>query len=188
MKRLSLYEAKVQLAKGREEQERLRVLWLQKGSGQAGAEQRAWEIQKKKNEDLLEQCAADPELRKHLTSFMVDFHGTQEPDWVKEKRLPEGRMFEFDESVRAEYAGLSKVLQSWLHENGFRVTDTGGGVTGWDVGVRGNYEDSTRLCDMAYEKFGEYITAGVLTVSLRFWGWRFIGWTQEEERKLLQGN
>ncbi len=185
MKR-SLYDAKVQLAKGHEEQERLRELWARKGSEHAGAEKRAWEIQKKKNDDLLEQCAADSELRKHMTCCMVDFHGTQEPDWAKEKRLPEGQ--EFDAALKAEYAGLAKVLQVWLHENHFHVTDTGGGVTGWDVGVPGTYEDSTRLCDMAYEKFGEFISAGVLTVALRFWGWRFIGFSLAEQRKLLQGN
>lgn len=114
-------------------------------------------------EALEESFAADPELREHMLPWMLDFEGSEEP--------PEGSNLEA--LIGAKFGELPRIVSAWLEKHQARVTDSGSGLGGWHFGALCSDEQATRLCRLAREELRVYLDAKVLTMRLRFWGWRF---------------
>jgi hypothetical protein len=124
----------------------------------------------------LNRYAADPELRENMMPWMMDFHGGQEPEWVKNRTLPpefQSGDLQGGPSVRVSYAELPCKVRDVLEANGFKISDSGSGCGGWDLGVLCSDKDTAWLGGVIQAHFREYIEAGVLDVQLKFWGWRF---------------
>jgi len=77
--------------------------------------------------------------------------------------------FEMTEKIGG---GLAKSIRGVIEENGFKITDAGGCVESWHLGVPCNEIDSRRLCTLIYMKFGKAIKAGLILVERKFWGWK----------------
>lgn len=126
---------------------------------------RELEIGRHRHKKLMEGFAADPELRACMVPWMVDFTGREEP--------PEGMVL--DAQSKAKFGELPTLVRTWCETNGFRITESGSGVGGWDLGVPCSDEDANRLCKHVHQDFRVHLDAGVLSVKLKFWGWRFKG-------------
>jgi len=174
MKRLSLEDAKLLYARGMQEQKAIRKKFAAQRQSDVPAYEEAkkhWRHSHHKNQALMNQFAADPELRSHMTPWMMDFHGSQEPTWVKEGRLPTEQ--EANLLLRGVAMDLAEVIHEWLNSHGFRVSDSGGGRGGWDLGVLCDDLEAVRLSALVQSELRRYIDAGLLNVQLKFWGWRF---------------
>jgi len=132
-------------------------------------------------EELMERLACDPELRRHMRPWMLDFCGTSEPAWARQEREPNE-----DEAHAAMLISHDEVaveLLRWLHDKGFTVTDSGSGKGGWHMGVPCTDADAERLCRLVHGAWGNLLSLGFFTMRLRFWGWRFV-LTADEQREL----
>jgi hypothetical protein len=191
---ISLHTAKTLYAKAQIAREEIRKEWKSTTPEEEGSSddpprdphREKLQAADRNIERLMARFAADPELRKHMWCWMVDFSGKIQPKWAEEGRQP--TPIELTTSVKGDVTDLGKRLLKWLVLNDFQVTDSGSGFGGWDMGVPCNLEDGPRLCDLAYVEFKDYIEAGLLSVSLKFWDWRFknFGWDEWEE--ILKGN
>lgn len=181
MKRLTLNEARLVLAKNMVEREKVRQVAHvptrafddpEPDPVEVPRAQKRLKALESERKSFLNQMASDPTLRPHMWCWMVDISGKQEPAWVAEGRNPQGQ--EFEDSVKAKNL-LSSDVRKVIEDAGFRITDSGSGCGGWDLGVPCNDEESRRLCDLLHTKFRDHIDADLLEVHLKFWGWHING-------------
>jgi hypothetical protein len=193
MPRLTLYEAKMRYATEMVEQDRLHKEWMAKppeGTPEYTAAKEAWERKRDANKNLMKSFAADPELRRHMWSCMVDFCGSQQPSWCCCENPHPAAPSQLSEAMRADICDLSRKVWAWIEKHGLIATDSGSGMGGWHIGIPGSYEDAAKLCDLAYQELSEYIDAGVLRVVFHndWGGWKFKNFNAEDRKKFLQGN
>lgn len=186
MRRLTLQEAKVQVARLSMAQEEARKAWAEFRSHEAPetaerskeeiptqdpeAEKKAkeaWEARNEERKRFLCELATDPELRKHMDSCSVWFVGSQEPRWAEEGR--ELNSAEFTKTLKSEDNSLSRKVRDWIQGKGYHVSGSGGGCGGWDLDVCGSYEELAKLCDMAHEELREYLDTEVLRISFKLY-------------------
>jgi len=130
---------------------------------------------KREHETMMEGFAADPQLRQHMVPWMIDFEGDESPkgiEWDKHEKGNVDRK-DFVAAVRADFGELPRKVRAWIEEHHFEISDSGSGCGGWHLGVPCSDKDAARLCQLAQDKLKVYLDAGVLTICLRFWGWRF---------------
>ncbi len=199
---ISLQEARLIAARGKVEQRHLHeamrtalafesnarglMVATKRGSSEEKEATKAWERSKYRNEGFMEMLAADPSMRPHLLCWMVDFSGSEEPAWVRSSKGPTP-----NEVVRAIYVKEGTIgphVSRWLDKHQFLVSDSGSGVGGWDLGVPCDDKDAEKLCRLAHDELHDFLAADVLTVQLRFWGWRFKKRLTLQEAKKLVAN
>ena len=140
---------------------------------------------RRKYETFMTECAAVPALRAEMSPWMVDFSGTQSD--VRHDPDLEGDAL--TDAIRADVSTFARSVRMFIEEkHDCTVTDSGSGAGGWDLGALCSDEQSARLCRAAQDEFAPYIAAGMLTVSLKFWGWRFtdVGNTREAKEFLAR--
>jgi hypothetical protein len=130
------------------------------------------DIMRAQQERMMEEFASDPELRPHMQPWMVDFEGKEQPPTAGRNDIT---VDDLETEIHADYGELPRVVRDWLESHGFHITDTGSGTTGWQLGVPCSDQEEERLCRLAYRELVTYIEAGVLTIRIHFWGWRFQG-------------
>jgi hypothetical protein len=185
MQRLTLYEAKIRAARAEVALENARLAWTS-APDDTDDERKAkakWEQAKSNKRRLMGELAADAELRKHMTCLCVWFEGSAEPAWVGRGVDPSPA--EMARTLNNDDNLVSRKVQEWILSKGFTLAGCGGGAEGWDMDVVASYEDATRLCDLALVELGEYLEAGVLSVSLRDREFRFKGFNLKDMLKLL---
>jgi hypothetical protein len=182
MRRVTLFEAKVKLAKLMAEQEAKRKLWVDAEASKKDEAKGAWEIAKYQTHSYLDELATDPEIRQNMAPWMIDFHGHEQPGWAREGRQP--TLGDISATLDLKGSSLGKIVQDWLSEHDFHPGDRGGGVDGWDLGVLCSDQEASLLCSLAHVELRQYIDAEVLQIKLKFWGWRFKGFDWKEILKL----
>jgi hypothetical protein len=122
-------------------------------------------------------CAAYPHIRPFLWCWMVDVHGT-EPNACSEEEMHEAVEF-LNAKNRDEFLGrvggsLAQQVSRFLaDELQMHSTDCGGGCGGWDIGTPCNDAECAALIASLHQRFAKAITAGLLNVQVKFWGWKF---------------
>ena len=205
MRRLTLQEAKIQVARLYMAQEEARKAWADAGGTQQASSvctdemdqevqirdskaeedaKKIWESRNSARKRLLCQLATDPELRKHMSSCSVWFCGSQEPAWFTEGRQPNDT--EFKQTLKSDDSSLSRKVKDWIHSKGYHISGSGGGCGGWDMDVCGSYEELAKLCDMAHEELREYLDADILTLSFKLYEFSFKNFTHDDMVKFLE--
>ncbi len=99
----------------------------------------------------------------HVACFMVDFCG-------KDETTPqESDVANIGEFVLRLGGPLAQNISSFLARAGYVVTDSGGGVGGWHMGVHCTPGQAWQLYRDAYRLFKRAIAAGLLTVTIKPW-------------------
>jgi hypothetical protein len=133
-------------------------------------------------DNAMSEYAADPELRRHMRCWMVDFCGDTEPEWYKRasKAIAENRPVEetlspeeLKQAINGEVDALSRRVAAWLESVDANVTDSGSGAGGWHLGAHCTQTELDSLTTLARETFAKEIAEGALKLRVQFWGWRF---------------
>jgi hypothetical protein len=197
MRRRTLYEAKVEIAKAYEAQEEARKVMAAAHEPFSGPGHKEWEgtspeyVQARREwgyrehdrKKLMESFAADPELRKHMTCARIRFEGPSEPRWVTEDREP--TKVEIETSMWGGDDHVSKHIHAWADGKDLRSSGSGSGCGGWDIEYSGSYEEVAKLCDEAAEKFRPYLDCGMLVIRLCLGEWHFKDFGHAEMQKAL---
>lgn len=123
--------------------------------------------------------ASDAELRWHMTPWMVDFTG-REPIGDPEMGVDERKM---RQAILADFGVLPKRISDWLRAQGYQITDSGGGLSGWHLGVPCTDAEATQLCTLAHQEFRTFIESDLLAVQLWFRRWSFTRLRTYEDAK-----
>jgi len=117
-----------------------------------------------------EEVASFPRMKYCILPWMVDVCGNcceVEVDSIE--RVSKDLDFEnFINSCGSVAESVQNSIRSW----GFKITDSGGGVGGWHVGVPCDDYHSEQLCSLLHKKFAYAIEKGYITVYKRFWGFK----------------
>lgn len=145
---------------------------------------KAYEKAQRGYEALLEELASDPIVRAEMTPWMIDFHGSGGPH---HEAMPlTGPALR--RAVQADVSEFARKIRAWLDSQNANITDSGSGMGGWDLGALCDDAEAARICREAQIDLREYLDAGVLTIHLRFWGWRLRGVSDlESAEAVLRG-
>lgn len=133
-------------------------------------------IQQRMTEEIRqlgERYAADPAIRESLAGpWTVRISGT-EP--ASSDTMAAALKLKIDVRRMVEtISNLARQVRATIERLDYKVTDSSGGVGGWDMGF--GFLDTNRasaLCSMLHERFALEIQAEVLTVAKQFTGWYF---------------
>jgi hypothetical protein len=124
-----------------------------------------------------ERCAANPALFPHMKCWMVDVAGKSEaapldkdPTAVADQLQA---LMDSGEAFAARHGSLMYTTRHLIESMNLKITDSGGGLGGWDLGVSCDDEEARKLCAALHLRFHSAISVGLMTVRRRFWGWRF---------------
>jgi hypothetical protein len=137
-------------------------------------------IRKSDHECLMASLASDPILRANMIPWMIDFEGDESPAGVDYDKLKTDQKVMLT-AANANFGTLPKEIRTWITGHGFEISDSGSSANGWHLGVPCTDLEAALLCKLAHEQLETHLDAGVLTVSLKFWGWRFRGLYTEDE-------
>jgi hypothetical protein len=135
------------------------------------------EENRREKERLGQVCAGFPHIRPHLWCWMVDVHGT-ESNLCDDEAFGEGidLLQENDGDGFASRAGgamMQQVRRYITEELGMRITDSGGGCGGWHLGTPCGEAEMQTLTAALHGRFAKAVAAGLISVQVKFWKWRF---------------
>jgi len=122
--------------------------------------------------------AGFPHIRPHLSAWMVDVVGS-ESNATGESEMKEAVGVLLDEGASESFlsrvgGSLAQQVDQFIRKDcGRNPPDGGGGCTSWHIGTPCNDEQCASLTAAIHERFAKAIAAGLLTVRVSFWGWRF---------------
>ena len=70
--------------------------------------------------------------------------------------------------------GLAQAVRKFITDNGFTVTDSGGGAKGWHIGTPCTDSEAQKLCTLLLSHFDKAIKCGALVVERKPWALQFI--------------
>lgn len=117
-----------------------------------------------------DECASYPELFDILEQWMVDVKGQKDCNEEMIKEVCD--TLDFEKAI-SEIGDLPDMIQQFVKEHGFKITDRGFGCGGWHIGVPCNEINARRLCYLLHLNFPLQIRAGIIRVERHFWKWRF---------------
>lgn len=123
-----------------------------------------------------ERCAANPELWPEMQQWMIDISGKSEAAPLDQKGAIEeqlGALMSSGAEFAAKHGSLMYTVRHAIEALDLRITDCGGGLGAWDLGVPCDEADAQRLCSLLHLRFHSAISVGLMTVRRRYWGWRF---------------
>lgn len=117
-----------------------------------------------------QELAADPQFSEEIISWMIDVEG-QYSESGDEDMKEALTSFDFK-----EYLDKSSVfafaIQRELEQFGIKITDRGGSISHWHLGVPCNNKQADFVCEVLYRKFGKTIRSGYIKVKKKFWSHR----------------
>jgi hypothetical protein len=123
-----------------------------------------------------ERCAANPTFHPHMQCWMVDIAGKSEAAPLDQAGSVEdqlGALVTSGKDFAARHGSMMYTTREAIEALDLKITDSGGGLGGWDLGVPCDDTDAQRLCCMLHTRFHSAISVGLMTVRRRYWGWRF---------------
>ncbi len=122
-------------------------------------------------------CAGYAHIRPHLSPWMVDVVGTG-CNMASQEQLEEGMemILEGERESFAARAGGSLAQEVYRFINDelqLHSTDIGGGACSWHIGTPCTDAECRELTSDLHNRFKKAIDAGLITVCVRFWGWKF---------------
>ncbi len=135
----------------------------------------------KKEKEILEnnvksfekELAAYPHICPILEYWMVDIYGDYGEAGEKEMEKVLNDL-DFKSYIEAQ-GSIPSTIQKFIENQGFKITDRGGGVGGWNIGVPCNDGESNRLCCLLHDKFKNLIDKKYIKILKVFWGYRLPG-------------
>lgn len=124
------------------------------------------EILHRDTESFGKELAARPEFFDVMQPWMVDVKG--EGDGIDVLALED---LDFKRMIEQQ-GPLASQIQNFITNNGYHITDRGGGAKNWHVGVPCNEAEARRLCSMLHIQFKKAIDSGIIRVVKHFWGWK----------------
>jgi len=112
-----------------------------------------------------EQLASYPHFFEILEAWMVDISGTG--DMAEIKEYPE----DFVEFIKKQ-GSLAAGVQQYIEDQGFEITDRGGGKGRWTLGVPCTTTNMRKLTAILHAQFARAIDAGTIRIYVRFFHWR----------------
>jgi len=129
-----------------------------------------------------EKVASYPQMKYCMLPWMVDVCGNcSEVDTnTMEQALEDLNI----ENFICKNGSIAESVQSAIRSWGFKITDRGGGVGGWHIGVPCDDHYSEQLCCLLHQKFKYAIEKEYITIYKRFWGFKIkdlYNWTEVEQ-------
>lgn len=138
---------------------------------------------------FLDRLAALPQIRPYMACWMIDFHGDETPLWAVQGREPNSNE-ELTKTIAGLVGQISNDVRDFIFEMNLRLTDSGSGTTGWDMGCPCEDGRITTVLEALYanKTLREYFDAETLDVRVRPYGPMFVDIIFVDEAEKLLSN